>query len=103
MTRVSCRGNAMRRRELVAVFMESPFYFDLGPRERLLLVQHLEKRASSGDRGKTDGPWLQVLCRHREPGAELDTLILIPVGAPDRRLIPAAPAPQNLPVPAAVT
>jgi hypothetical protein len=100
MKRVNCRGNIMRRRELVAMLMESPFYFDLGPRERLLLLQHHENRFSTGDRRKFDQPWLQVICRHREPGAEIDTLILIPVGSLPRRLSHPAPKPPNLSFPA---
>jgi hypothetical protein len=37
---------SMQARELVAMFMESPFYFDLHVRERLALVQHHFKRFS---------------------------------------------------------
>ncbi len=40
------------RRELVAVFMESPFYFELSLRERLTLVQRHEWRCSHCD-GRT--------------------------------------------------
>ncbi|MGO9619903.1 MAG: hypothetical protein ACLPT6_00680 [Desulfobaccales bacterium] len=36
----------MERKELVAMLMESPFYFDLRPRERLLLVQQYQQRFS---------------------------------------------------------
>ncbi len=36
----------MERKEFVAMFMESPFYFDLRPRERLLLVQQYHHRFS---------------------------------------------------------
>lgn len=36
----------MERKEFVAMFMESPFYFDLRPRERLLLVQQYQHRFS---------------------------------------------------------
>ncbi len=38
--------NPMDTRELVAMFMESPFYFDLQVRERLLLVQQHYRRFS---------------------------------------------------------
>lgn len=38
--------NPMHPRELVAMFMESPFYFDLHVRERLVLVQQHYKRFS---------------------------------------------------------
>jgi hypothetical protein len=43
-------GNSICRRELVAMFMESPFYFDLSLRERLRLVQQHEWRCSHCDR-----------------------------------------------------
>ncbi|MGP8050871.1 MAG: hypothetical protein ACLPYB_09690 [Desulfobaccales bacterium] len=36
----------MERKEFVAMFMESPFYFDLRPRERLLLLKHHYQRFS---------------------------------------------------------
>ena len=36
----------MERKEFVAMLMESPFYFDLRPRERLLLVQQYHHRFS---------------------------------------------------------
>lgn len=36
----------MQTRELVAMFMESPFYFDLQVRERLALVQQHRRRFS---------------------------------------------------------
>lgn len=36
----------MEKRELVAMFMESPFYFDLRLRERLVLVQQNQRRFS---------------------------------------------------------
>jgi len=85
----------MRRRELVALFMESPFYFDLGPRDRLLLVQRHEGRFSHGDRRKIDQAFLKVLCRHREKGAASDTLILIPVGSPPGPVSPPGPAANN--------
>ena len=38
--------NSLERKEVVAMFMESPFYFDLRPRERLLLVQQHQHRFS---------------------------------------------------------
>jgi len=38
--------NSLERKEFVAMFMESPFYFDLRPRERLLLVQQHQHRFS---------------------------------------------------------
>jgi hypothetical protein len=85
----------MRRRELVAMFMESPFYFDLGPRDRLLLVQQHENRCPTGDRRKFDQPFLNVVCRHREKGAEIDVLILIPVGSLPRPVIPQTPEPNT--------
>ncbi len=100
MKRVNCLENIMRRRELVAMFMESPFYFDLGPRERLLLVQHHESRFPNGDRRKVDQPFLNVVCRHREKGAEIDMLILIPVGSLPRPVIPQTTEPNNPSFPA---
>ena len=36
----------MEKRDLVAMFMESPFYFDLRLQERLLLVQQHHHRFS---------------------------------------------------------
>ena len=36
----------MEKRELIAMFMESPFYFDLRLRERLVLVQQNQRRFS---------------------------------------------------------
>jgi hypothetical protein len=38
--------NALKKRELVAMLMESPFYFELLPRERLMLVQQHHRRFS---------------------------------------------------------
>jgi hypothetical protein len=38
--------NPVQARELVAMFMESPFYFDLHVRERLALVQQHRRRFS---------------------------------------------------------
>jgi tRNA G26 N,N-dimethylase Trm1 len=38
--------NPMNTRDLVAMFMESPFYFDLQVRERLALVQQHYRRFS---------------------------------------------------------
>jgi len=38
--------NSLERKEFVAMFMESPFYFDLRPRERLFLVQQHQHRFS---------------------------------------------------------
>jgi hypothetical protein len=38
--------NSLEKRELVAMFMESPFYFDLRLRERLMLVQQYQRRFS---------------------------------------------------------
>jgi hypothetical protein len=38
--------NPLERKEFVAMLMESPFYFDLQPRERLLLVQQHHHRFS---------------------------------------------------------
>lgn len=38
--------NPMETRDLVAMFMESPFYFDLQVRERLALVQQHYRRFS---------------------------------------------------------
>lgn len=37
---------SLERKEFVAMLMESPFYFDLQPRERLLLVQQHHQRFS---------------------------------------------------------
>lgn len=37
---------SLERKEFVAMLMESPFYFDLRPRERLLLVQQHHQRFS---------------------------------------------------------
>ena len=34
----------MQKKDLVAMFMESPFYFDLTIRERLFLLQDLARR-----------------------------------------------------------
>lgn len=39
-------GSSMNKREVVAMFMESPFYFDLQIRERLALVQEHYRRFS---------------------------------------------------------
>jgi len=36
----------LERKEFVAMLMESPFYFDLRPRERLMLVQQHHRRFS---------------------------------------------------------
>jgi hypothetical protein len=102
MKTVNCLGNIMRRRELVAMFMESPFYFDMGPRERLLLVQQHENRFPTGDRRKFDQPFVKVICRHREKGAEIDKMILIPVGPIPPRVIHPAPEPHNPSFPAKV-
>ena len=42
----------MKKGELVAMFMESPFYFELTPRERLsLLEDHRRRFAGRGARG----------------------------------------------------
>ncbi len=38
--------DVLKRRELVAMLMESPFYFDLPVRERLVLVQQHHRRFS---------------------------------------------------------
>jgi hypothetical protein len=92
---VNCPGNIMPRRELVAMLMESPFYFDLGPRERLLLVQQHEDRFPIGERRKFNQSFLKVICRHREKGAETDTMILIPVGSIPPQVIHSAPDPHN--------
>jgi hypothetical protein len=40
--------NPLEKRELVAMFMESPFYFELRLRERLALVQQHQQRFSIG-------------------------------------------------------
>ena len=45
-------ANIICRRELVAMFMESPFYFELSLRERLTLVQQHEWRCAHCD-GRT--------------------------------------------------
>ena len=92
---VNCPENILPRRELVAMLMESPFYFDLGPRERLLLVQQHEDRFPAGERRQFNRPFLKVICRHREQGAETDTMILIPVGSNPPRVIPGAPGPPS--------
>ena len=34
----------MQKKELVSMFMESPFYFELTPRERLLLLKDHRRR-----------------------------------------------------------
>jgi hypothetical protein len=34
----------MQKKELVSMFMESPFYFELTPRERLFLLQDHRRR-----------------------------------------------------------
>ncbi len=77
----------MRRRELVAMFMESPFYFDMMPRERLGLLQQHENRFSTGERRIFNPAVPQVVCRHREVGAETDKTIMIIVGAAPRQAI----------------
>jgi hypothetical protein len=41
--------NGMCKKEIVAMFMESPFYFDLMLRERLELVQGHENRLSTNN------------------------------------------------------
>lgn len=77
----------MLRRELVAMFMESPFYFDLMPRERLALLHKHEMKISGDCRSKSNHSFPKVICRHREKGAESDTMILIPVGSIPRQII----------------
>lgn len=36
----------MKKKELVSMFMESPFYFELTPRERLFLLEDHRRRFS---------------------------------------------------------
>ncbi len=44
--------NPMDTRELVAMFIQSPFYFDLHVRERLALVQHHYRRFSTNTKAE---------------------------------------------------
>jgi hypothetical protein len=83
----------MYRKELVAMFMESPFYFDMMPRERLGLLRQHEYRFSIGGHSKFSHAVPQVVCHHREAGAETDKTIMIFVGAAPRQAIhqPAEP------------
>lgn len=95
-TKPESNGEVMRRRELVAMFMESPFYFDMMPRERLGLLQQHENRFSTGDRRKFSPAVPQVVCHHREAGAETGRTIMIIVGAALRQTI-HQPAELRLP------
>ena len=52
--------NSLERKELVAMLMESPFYFDLQPRERLLLVGQYYHRFSRKVRAGNPDPTLKV-------------------------------------------
>ena len=52
--------NSLERKELVAMLMESPFYFDLQPRERLSLVGQYYHRFSRKVRAGNPDPTLKV-------------------------------------------
>ncbi|MGA7578148.1 MAG: hypothetical protein ACLQUW_02560 [Desulfobaccales bacterium] len=55
----------MERKEVVAMLMESPFYFDLRPRERLLLVGQYQLRFSRKVRAGNPDPTLPVVSDRR--------------------------------------
>jgi len=48
--------NSLDKQELVAMLMESPFYFDLRLRERLVLVQQHYRRFSKSSNGGHSSP-----------------------------------------------
>jgi hypothetical protein len=48
--------NVLEKRELVAMLMESPFYFDLRVRERLALVRQHHRRFSPNIKAGQSGP-----------------------------------------------
>jgi hypothetical protein len=52
--------NGMLRRELVAMFMKSPFYFDMMLRDRLGLVQKYENRFSTQERSKSNHSFVGI-------------------------------------------
>jgi hypothetical protein len=52
--------NGMLRRELVAMFMESPFYFDILLREKLGLVQKHGNRFLTQDWGKSNHSFAEI-------------------------------------------
>ena len=57
--------NSLERKEVVAMLMESPFYFDLRPRERLLLVGQYQLRFSRKVRAGNPDPTLPVASDRR--------------------------------------
>jgi hypothetical protein len=63
----------MQKKDLVSLFMESPFYFELPPRERLFLLQDHRRRFGGFGAG----------------------------GPPDAAAAPGPPAPVRAPLPAA--
>ncbi len=58
--------NSLERKEVVAMLMESPFYFDLRPRERLLLVRQYQLRFSRKVRAGNPDPTLHVASERRQ-------------------------------------
>lgn len=64
--------NSMLRRELVAMFMESPFYFDMMLRERLGLVQKHENRFSTQDWGKSNHSFAGIAHQSKRDGSSVN-------------------------------
>ncbi|MFZ5453468.1 MAG: hypothetical protein ACOZF2_16540 [Thermodesulfobacteriota bacterium] len=46
----------MQRKDLVSMFMESPFYFELTHRERLFLLQYLKRQCDGFNFGPHAAP-----------------------------------------------
>jgi hypothetical protein len=84
--------NSLEKRELVAMFMESPFYFELRLRERLALVQHHQRRFSLKVNARQSGSFDKV-GPGMATGAIADTVVAIMAGSNSPEKIHPTPKP----------